>query len=136
MDILGEEPVLNLGAGKWRILSRHDDAPPQYIGPEAVVENTSVTEGCEIFGTVKNSVLGENVRVEAGATVEDSVLMGDSVVKAGARVDYAILDRNVEIGEGAAVGRPRGVAEGIAVLGEGTRVAPGEIVAEAAMIKD
>ena len=66
------------------------------------MENTSVTEGCEIFGTVKNSVLGENVRVEAGATVEDSVLMGDSVVKAGARVDYAILDRNVEIGEGAA----------------------------------
>ena len=136
MDILGEEPVLNLIAGKGRILSRHDDAPPQYIGPEAVVENTSVTEGCEIFGTVKNSVLGENVRVEAGATVEDSVLMGDSVVKAGARVDYAILDRNVEIGEGAAVGRPRGGAEGIAVLGEGTRVAPGEIVAEAAMIKD
>ena len=130
MDILGEEPVLKLNDGHWRVLSRHENAPPQYIGPDAVVENASITEGCEILGTVRNSVLGENVRVMEGAVVEDAVLMGDCVIHAGARVSYAIVDRDVTVGANAVVGLPRDKAKGISVLGEGVVVPDGGVIAD------
>ncbi len=129
MDILGDDPVLKFATDGWRVLSRHDNAPPQYIGEGAVVENASVTEGCEILGTVKNSVLGENVRVLAGATVTDSVIMGDCVIREGATVEYAIIDRDTEIGKGARVGEPRTAGHGIAVLGSGVYVAENAVIA-------
>ena len=137
MDILGDNPTLSLTAGEWRILSRHQNAPPQYVGEHAVVENASITEGCEILGTVKNSVLGENVRVMEGATVVDSVLMGDCVVRAGARVEYAIVDHDVEIDKNAKVGEPRAVAEGkIAVVGAGVHIAADAVVPAGAMVSE
>ena len=129
MDILGDDPVLKFATDGWRVLSRHDNAPPQYLGEHAVVENASVTEGCEILGTVKNSVLGENVRVMEGATVTDSVIMGECVIREGATVEYAIIDRDTEIGKGARVGEPRAAGHGIAVLGTGVHVAENAVVA-------
>ncbi|MBQ8357848.1 MAG: glucose-1-phosphate adenylyltransferase [Clostridia bacterium] len=134
MDLLGEHPPLQLGDKSWRILSRHENAPPQIIGPEGVVENSSVTEGCAIYGTVKNSVLGENVQVLEGATVIDSVLMGDCVIGEGAVVEYSILDRDVEIGAGARIGKARDIAKGIAVIGEGTVIDAGAVVADGAIL--
>ena len=136
MDLLGEHPALQLGDRDWRILSRHENAPPQIIGEDGVVENSSITEGCAIYGTVKNSVLGENVQVLEGAVVEDSVLMGDCVIGAGARVAYAILDRDVEIGEGACVGKPKTEAKGITVIGEGTKIEAGAVVADGATLPE
>ena len=136
MDILGEQPALSLSAGNWRVLARHENAPPQYVGPDGVVENSSITEGCEICGTVRNSVLGENVRVMPGAVVTDSVLMGDSVIGEGAVVEYSIIDRDVEIGKNARVGKPRAEAKGISVIGEGTRVADGAVVADGAILPE
>lgn len=129
MDILGDDPVLKFATDGWRVLSRHDNAPPQYIGENAAVENASVTEGCEILGTVKNSVLGENVRVLEGAVVTDSVIMGDCVIREGAVVEYAIIDRDTEIGKNARVGEPRAAGRGIAVLGSGVYVAENTTVA-------
>ena len=58
MDMLGTPPKLELGGDSWRIYSRHYCQPPQYIGGHAIVENSVVTEGCEIYGTVKTCVLG------------------------------------------------------------------------------
>jgi glucose-1-phosphate adenylyltransferase len=78
MDLLGERPALTLAKNGWRVLSRHENTTPQFVGPDGLVENSSITEGCEIYGTVRNSVLGENVRVLPGAVVEDAVLMGNT----------------------------------------------------------
>ncbi len=136
MDILGDNPTLPMNDSSWRILSRHDNAPPQYVGPNAVIENVSSTEGCEILGTVRNCVLGENVRIMEGAVVEDSVLMGDCIIQAGAQVSYAIVDRDVKIGKNAVVGKSRGEAAGIAVIGEGVVVGDGETVADGAMVSE
>ena len=136
MDLLGEKPVLNLDDKSWRILSRHENAPPQIIGEKGVVENSYITEGCAVYGTVKNSVLGENVRVMEGATVVDSVIMGDCVIQKDAVVEYSIIDRDVEIGEGARVGKAKEMAKGIAVLGEGMRVAANTVVADGAILPE
>ncbi|MBR7182033.1 MAG: glucose-1-phosphate adenylyltransferase [Clostridia bacterium] len=135
MDLLGERPVLSFANG-WRVLSRHENTTPQFVGPDGVVENSSITEGCEIYGTVRNSVLGANVRVMPGAVVEDSVLMGDCVIGEGAEVRYSIIDCDVKIGAGARVGKARGEAGGIAVLGGGTVVADNAEVADGAILPE
>ena len=103
MDLLGDSPAFSLLDEAWRIYSRHSAQPPQYIAKGAVVENASVTAGCQIYGTVKNSVLGANVYVGKGAVVEDSVVMNDTVIEDGATVRYAILDEKVIVGKKATV---------------------------------
>jgi glucose-1-phosphate adenylyltransferase len=136
MDLLGEKPVLSLHDESWRIYSRQMSSTPQYIGDGATVINSSVTAGCEIYGTVKNSVLSNDVTVEEGAIVEDSVLLGGVTVKAGAVVRYAILDTGVTVGAGAAVGEDKATASGIAVIGANYAVADGDVVPAGAMISD
>ena len=136
MDLLGDEPAFSLLDEAWRIYSRHAAQPPQYIAKGAVVENASVTAGCQIFGTVKNSVLGANVYVGKGAVVEDSVIMNDTVIEDGATVQYAILDEKVTIGKKATVGAPRGSGEAIAVVGAEVSIGAGEVVAPGAMLSE
>lgn len=124
MDLLGDHPVLNVSDEDWRIYCRHQSGRPQYVGPDAVIDNCSITEGCEIYGTVSNCVLGTGVRILPGACVRDSVLMGNTVIGEGATVEYAILDENVTIGAGAVIGAPRGYARDITVIGAGVTVPP------------
>lgn len=134
MDLLGEEPVLSFDDESRRIFSRHENEAPQYIGPDAIVENSSITEGCEIHGTVINSVLGYGVVVEKGAVVKDSVLMHHVTVGEWANIDYSILDSDVTVGRAARIGRPRDAAQGITVIGAGNTVADGENIADNQMI--
>ena len=134
MDLLGDDPVLSLNDGAWRIYSRPATSAPQHIGESAKVENAVITEGSEILGTVRNSVLGANVYVGEGAVVEDSVIMSGAVIKAGARVSYSILDENVTVGENAVVGKSRTDAKDITVIGAGNVVADLSIVPDGSMI--
>ena len=134
MDLLGEDPVLSLAEESWRIYSRHTAQPPQYISDEATVVNSSVTAGCEIYGTVKNSVLGAGVYVGKGAVVEDSVLMNGVRIGDGATVQYSILDENVTIGSSCTVGAARADGAEIAVVGASIEISEGKSVPAGSMI--
>ena len=134
MDMLGESPALALGDDRWRIYSRHDARAPHYVSAGAVVENSSITEGCEICGTVRGSVLGAGVKVMPGACVIDSVVMSDVTVKAGASVSYSIIDSGSVIGEGAVVGAPESTGAEITVVGSNVQVPAGGTVAPGAML--
>ena len=136
MDLLGDQPVLDLSGNDWRIFARHSASAPQFVGAKATIENSYITEGCEIYGTVKNSVVGPGVKVMAGAYVEDCVLMGDCVIEEGATVQYAIIDSDVTIGAGATVGAPRATGAEIAVVGENITVAAGATVEPGAMLSE
>ena len=136
MDLIGSSPVLDLGDKKWRIYSRHSAEGPQFIGADATVESSYITEGCEIYGTVKNCVIGAGVKICEGACVCDSVLMGDTVIGKGASVSYSIIDTGVCIGEGATVGAPRAEGVEIAVIGEDVEIKAGAVVAAGAMISE
>ena len=136
MDLLGETPAFSLLDESWRIYSRHTAQPPQYIAKGAVVENSSVTAGCQIYGTVKNSVLGAHVTVGKGAVVEDSVIMNDVTIEEGAVVRYAILDEKVTVGKKATVGASRESGAAIAVVGADVTVKAGEVVAPGAMLSE
>lgn len=134
MDLLGTKPELLLNDESWRIFSRHYAASPQYVGSDAKVDDSIITEGCEIEGTVINSVLGSGVRVCRGAIVKDSVLMGDSVIREGATVNYSIIDTEADIGAGACIGAEKAIASGITVLGRGVKIESGARVDAGEMV--
>ena len=137
MDMLSRGD-LDLLEDSWPIYARLPSQPPAYIGKTSLVEHSVVTQGCEITGTVKNSVLSPGARVEDGAEVHYSVLMPGVVVKRGAVVRYAILGENVQVDAGAVVGAdPESCdpdAWGITVLGPGTAIAAGETVKPKTML--
>ncbi len=130
MDLLGERPEFDVGDKSWKIHSRNPLAPPEHIGSEGIVKNSMIALGCEIFGTVENSVLASNVVVEKGAVVKDAVILANSVIKAGATVSYSIIDENVTVGKNAVVGVDINPKAEIVVLGRGITVADGVTVSE------
>ena len=133
MDLLGTRPALPLKDGDWRILSRNDALPPHFVGQGAVINNSVITEGCEIYGTVINSVLSAGVVVERGAVVRDSVILSNVTVKADASVDYSIIDSDTVVGKGASIGKPIGESKGITLVGGGLDI-PAEVEIPDALI--
>ncbi len=125
MDLLGDIPELSISNEEWRIYSRHDAHAPQYVGKDAVIDNSSITEGCQIYGTVRNSVLGAGVRVMNGAVVEDAVIMENVVIGEGAEVRYSIIDENVKVGKNCRIGKDKAEAKGITVIAAGISVSDG-----------
>ncbi len=136
MDLLGAHPVLSLDDEKWRIFTRHSALGPQYIGEGAKVSDSIIAEGCEVYGTVENSVLFPGVTVMPGAVVRDSVVMGGCVLGEDSVVSYSILDTNVKVGAGAKIGGEKGDSAGVAVIGDSESIAAGTIVGAGEMIPD
>ena len=139
MDLLDPNVPLDLYDPAWKIYARNPVKPPHFVAKGAVVENSIVTEGCYIEGTLDFSVLFAGVKVEDGAVVRDSIIMPGAVIKRGAVVEYSIVAENAVIGEGAKIGmRPEECEDkdkwGVAVIGSKVKVSCGTVVAPKAMI--
>jgi glucose-1-phosphate adenylyltransferase len=104
MAVLDDRPQLDLYDKEWLIHTRSEERAPAKIGSTAQVHRSLISHGCQVEGTVVNSVLSPGVVVGVGAVVRDSILMFDTVVRPGAIVDRAILDKEVTVGPGSIVG--------------------------------
>jgi len=104
MDLLVNEPRLNMLDREWVIHTRSEERPPVKVCHGATIIDSLITDGCVIEGTVEQSVLSPGVMVRPGAVVRHSILMTDAVIEEGAIVDHAILDKRVRVGAGAQVG--------------------------------
>ena len=127
MDLLGDSPNLDIDDRMWVIRSRNAIAPPHYIGKNARVVNSGIIAGCEIEGTVENSVFSHNVVVEEGAIVKNSVIFSGTIVKKGAVVENSIIDENVVICENAKIGKIND-EKLISVIGRDVVVSTGKVV--------
>ncbi len=141
LDLLNPKIELNLSDPNWRIYSRTPSLPPQFVSESAKVENSLITDGCEIYGDIDYSILFNNVIVEEGASVEYSLVMPGSVIKKGAKVRYAIVAENVVVEENAKVGEtPELVADvadwGVAVVGAGLNIGKNAVVKPCAMVQE
>ena len=134
MDLLGEKPELVLNDEEWRIYSRHEAHAPQFVGKEAIVKNSSITEGCEIYGTVINSVIGAGVYVAKGAVIKDSVIMDDVYIHEDSTVDYSVIDEKTVVGKNCSVGVDKNSAKGITVIGSGLKIKENTVISDGAMI--
>ena len=104
MDLLDKNNELDLHDPTWKIYTEDVTSLPQYIGPDAQINQAFITQGCIIEGEVRNSVLFTGAKVGAGAKIIDSVLMPGVVVEEGAVVTRALVADNVKIGKKAVVG--------------------------------
>ncbi len=104
MELLDDQPALDLYDRDWVVHTRSEEQPPARIGATASVHRSLISHGCTIAGTVDHSVLSPGVRVDPGAIVRDSVILFDTVIRAGAVVDRAIIDKEVNVGPNAIVG--------------------------------
>ena len=114
MDLLRPDSGLDMYEDKWKIYTASTYSPAQYIGENAELDNSMISEGCIVKGKVKNSIVFTGAVVEEGAVVEDSLIMLDSVIKSGAHVKKAIICNRAAIGENVSVGD----GETIKVVGE------------------
>lgn len=104
MELIDIIPEFNLYEEYWKIYTKSDIIPPQYISENSKIERSIIGEGTEICGQVTNSVIGSGVVIGEGAVVKDSIIMKGTEIGAGAVIDKAIIAEEVKIGEGAELG--------------------------------
>ena len=125
MDLLGDPPAFDLSDPAFTVYSRNEPLPPSYIGESGRFVNSVMTTGCEIYGTVINSVIGEGVTVMDGAVIENSVIMQGAVIGKNVKINYGMVDENVVIGDGAIIGDAQSDKTRITLIGRDTVVPRG-----------
>lgn len=104
MELIDIIPEFNLYEEYWKIYTKSDIIPPQYVSEDAVIDRSIVGEGTEIYGEVRNSVIGAGVVIKKGAVVKDSIVMRECVIGEDVVINKAILAENVTVGAGAELG--------------------------------
>lgn len=134
MELIDIIPDLNLYEEFWRVYTKNEMIPPQYISDRSFISRSLIGDGTEVFGNVENSIIGDGVEIREGAIVRDSIVMDGAVIGAGAMLDRAIIAERVTIGDGALVGMgdyipnretPDVYAYGLAVVGADSTIPAG-----------
>lgn len=125
MDLLGPDPAFDIFSSTFPIMSNASTRPPAFIGKDGQVDDCLVSNGCQIFGTAKHSILSTDAYVGERATVVDSVLLPGAVVKDGAHVVRAILGENSVVEENVNLGSVD-MTKDTAVIGNDVVVGKGE----------
>jgi len=134
MELIDIIPEFNLYEEFWKIYTKAEKNPPQYIAGEATVERAIIGEGAEVYGEVTNSILGPGVIVEKGAIVRDSIIMNGTSIGEGTVVDKAIIAENVTVGNHCVLGvgedipnklKPHIYSFGLVTIGENSIVPDG-----------
>jgi glucose-1-phosphate adenylyltransferase len=107
MDLLRENPPLNLQDAGWPILTQMHTRPPTRVAIGASVSHSLLSGGCIIEGTVEYAILSPGVYVGPGAVVRNSIVMHNTTIEECARVQNAILDMEMTVGQQAQVGVAR-----------------------------
>ena len=104
MELIDIIPEFNLYEEFWKIYTNSGILPPQYISDKAVVERSIIGNGSEIYGEVRNCVIGSGVTIEEGSVVRDSIIMKDVVIGKNCVVDKSIVAESCKIGDNVTLG--------------------------------
>ncbi len=104
MELIDIVPEFNLYEEYWKIYTKSDALPPQYISADSVVERSIIGEGTEIYGKVYNSVIGRGIVIGKDTVVRDSIIMNDTVIGDNCELNKAIIAENVVIGNNVKLG--------------------------------
>ncbi len=127
MELIDIVPEFNLYEEYWKIYTKSEILPPQYIADDSWVERSIVGEGTRIFGKVYNSVIGCGVTIGKDTVVRDSIIMNRTDIGAGGELNKAIIAENVTVGNGVKMGigeelpnetEPHIYSHGIVTIGE------------------
>ena len=98
MELIDIIPEFNLYEEFWKIYTKGDIIPPQYISADAVTDRCLIGEGAEIYGEIHNSVIGPNVVIGKGSVIRDSIIMNQTQIGEGCEINKAIIAENVVVG--------------------------------------
>jgi glucose-1-phosphate adenylyltransferase len=128
MDLLEPNPELDLANEEYKLRTPFSTEPPAKFGPSASVQQSLVSPGAIVNGSVFRSVISPGVVIEEGARVSESIVQHNSIIRAGSVVDRCVVDKEAVIGLDAVVGagdasvanieRPDILHTGISIVGK------------------
>ena len=133
MELIDIIPEFNLYEEFWKIYTRSEIIPPQYIAEDAVVTRSIISEGTDVYGEVHNSVIGSGVTIGKGSVIRDSIIMKNTVIGENCVIDRAIIAENSVVGDGAVLGvgedipnkkKPSVYCFGLVTIGDSTVIPP------------
>lgn len=104
MELVDLIPVFNMYEEFWKIYTKADILPPQYVSPDSQIERSIISEGTQVFGDVVHSVVGAGVYIGKGAVIRDSIVMSGTVIGEGTVLDKAIVAENTVVGKNVKLG--------------------------------
>ena len=134
MELVDIVPEFNLYEEFWKIYTKTDAIPPQYIDASGRVSRCIIGEGTEVYGDVENSVISSSVTIEKGAVIRNSIIMNNATIGENAYMDKAIIAENVKIGKDAKLGigeeavnefKPQIYSFGLVTIGENSVIPDG-----------
>ena len=134
MELIDLVPVFNLYEEFWKIYTKSDVIPPQYIAKDAIIDKAIIGEGTEVYGEVYRSVIGSGVVIGEGTIVRDSIIMKSSEVGAHCTIDKAIIAESVTVGDHVVMGvgdevpnklKPDVYSHGLVTVGENSVIPSG-----------
>ncbi len=143
MELIDIVPVFNLYEDYWKIYTKSDKLPPQYMSADSVVEKCLIGEGSVICGKVYNSIIGCGVTIEEGTVVRDSIIMNDTTIGKNCEINKGIIAENVIIGNDVKLGvgeeiendtAPHIYNHGLVTIGEKTVVPNGVSVGKNSVV--
>lgn len=133
MELIDIIPEFNLYEEFWKIYTKSDAVPPQYVSAESRIEKSLITGGAEIYGDVYNSVIGAGVTIGKGTVVRDSIIMKNTTIGENCTIDRAIIAEEAEISDGVQMGigeevpnkvQPKIYSFGLVTIGENSYIPP------------
>lgn len=132
MDLLADEPLLDLYDYRWPIYTVNPNQPPHYISPSARIGRSLINEGCQVFGQVERSILFPGVYVGKGSLVKEAVIMCRAKIGAGVKVEKAIVGEDCIIGDGSFTESIEERCDEIVVLKENSIIPANSVISSVA----
>ena len=98
MELIDIVPEFNLYEEYWKIYTKSEIQPPDYIAADSVVERSIIGEGSDVYGEVYNSVIGCGVTIGKGTVIRDSIIMNQTQIGEDCEINRAIIAENVVVG--------------------------------------
>lgn len=141
MDLLNPNVPIELNDPPWKIYSRNGILPPQYIGSNAKLNNSSISEGCSIDGEIENSIIFPGVTVMEGTAVRNSIIMPGVTIEKGSTIEYTIIAADTVVGSNVRTGVCAESVEAgkhpeITVIGQNIRIPDDSAIPAGAMVDD
>ena len=98
MDLMDNIENINVFTENNKVFSNSNIYPPQYIGPNANVSDSLISNGCRVYGSVRHSILGSGAVIAEGAVVEDSIILPNAFVGRDCHITRAIVNSEKIVG--------------------------------------
>lgn len=97
MEMLQERNMAFFNDPDWPIYTRTNDSPPTIYLGKGTAESALISNGCEICGTVTDSILGRGVKVGAGSLITNCLILPGAEIGENVMLTNVIVDKDAKV---------------------------------------